>query len=255
MSGEAENAYHADRSLKGKLRRRYVRMLERKRVRFALDRPMLSISFDDAPVSAARTGADIVENAGALATYYISTGLCDREGPMGLNASEAEVKALAARGHEIGCHSYSHLDCGQARLGEIERDLDRNRDMLANIGVRRPRTFAYPYGDVSRDAKRVLGRRFKAARALHEGLVEDGCDLNQMPAVGIEGPGGPVRAMRWLEQAALRKAWLILYTHDVDDDPSDWGCTPDALLRLMRRARELGFDVKTVADALDKIGA
>jgi peptidoglycan/xylan/chitin deacetylase (PgdA/CDA1 family) len=254
MTGEASTAYAADSSLGGKLRRRYVRLLERKRARFALDRPMLSISFDDAPVSAAHAGAEIIEGAGARATYYISTGLCDREGPMGLNASEAEVKALAARGHEIGCHSYSHLDCGQARLGEIERDLDRNRDMLANIGVRRPKTFAYPYGDVSRDAKRVLTRRFRAARALHEGIVESGSDLNQLPAVGVEGPGGPARAMRWLERAAERKAWLILYTHDVDEDPSDWGCTPDSLLRLMRRARELGFEVQTVAGALDNIG-
>jgi hypothetical protein len=80
MSGEAAMAYSADRSLRGKLRRRYVRLLERKRVRFALERPMLSISFDDAPVSAADDGAKIVEAADARATYFISAGLCGRDG-------------------------------------------------------------------------------------------------------------------------------------------------------------------------------
>jgi peptidoglycan/xylan/chitin deacetylase (PgdA/CDA1 family) len=255
MSGEAAMAYSADRSLRGKLRRRYVRLLERKRVRFALERPMLSISFDDAPVSAADDGAKIVEAADARATYFISAGLCGRDGPTGPNMDAAQVKALAARGHEIGCHSFNHLDCGQAKLGEIEHEIDLNRRRLAEVGVRRPRTFAYPYGDVSRDAKRVLGRQFRAARALHPGLVENGCDLNQMPAVGIEGEGGEAHASTWLDRAAARKAWLILYTHDVRDDPSDWGCTPDALERLIEKAKALGFEIATVTDALDLIGA
>ncbi|HWE47920.1 MAG TPA: polysaccharide deacetylase family protein [Caulobacteraceae bacterium] len=255
MSGEAAFAYRADGSLKGKLRRRYVRLLERKPARFALDRPLLSISFDDAPASAVRDGAKRVEDAGARATYYISAGLCGREGPMGLNAAEDEIRNLSKRGHEIGCHSFSHLDCGQARAGEIERDVQLNYERLAEIAVRRPRTFAYPYGDVSRDAKRVAAIKFRAARALHSGLVEDGCDLNQLPAVGVEGRGGELKASRWMNRAAAKRAWLILYTHDVSEDPSDWGCTPGAIERLLNQAKELGFEIATVANALDRIGA
>ncbi|HEY3813576.1 MAG TPA: polysaccharide deacetylase family protein [Caulobacteraceae bacterium] len=255
MSGEAANAYRADPSLKGKLRRRYVRLLERKTARFTLERPLLSISFDDAPATAVSNGAERMEAAGVRATYYISAGLCGREGPMGLNASEEEIRGLAKRGHEIGCHSFSHLDCGQARAGEIEREVQLNSERLAEFAVRRPRTFAYPYGDVSLDAKRVTARRFRAARALHQGMIEDGCDLNQLPAVGIEGMGGELRAARWLNRAAQKKAWLILYTHDVSATPSDWGCTPEALERLLEEAIELGFDVATVSDALDRIGA
>ena len=75
MSESAANAYRADPSLKGKLRRRYARLLERKPARFALERPLLSVSFDDAPVSAVSAGAKTVEAAGARATYYISAGL------------------------------------------------------------------------------------------------------------------------------------------------------------------------------------
>ncbi len=255
MSGEAASAYRADASLKGKVRRRYLRLLERKPLRFTLDHPMLSISFDDAPVSAVQLGADRVEAAGALATYYISAGLCGREGPMGLNASEAEIKGLARRGHEIGCHSFNHLDCGQARAGEIEREVQMNSERLAEFAVRRPRTFAYPYGDVSLDAKKVTARRFRAARALHQGLIQDGCDLNQLPAVGVEGPSGELRAWRWLKRAAAKNAWLILYTHDVSETPSDWGCTPDALERLLGQANEMGFEIATVSGALDRIGA
>ena len=42
-------AYSADRSLKGKLRRRLVRLAERRPAKRAPDRPMVSFSFDDAP--------------------------------------------------------------------------------------------------------------------------------------------------------------------------------------------------------------
>ena len=174
---------------------------------------------------------------------------------MGLNASENEVRDLARRGHEIGCHSFHHLDCGQAKAGEIEREVQLNYERLAEFAVRRPRTFAYPYGDVSLDAKKVAARKFRAARALHRGVIEDGCDLNQLPAVGVEGASGEVRAAKWLKRAAAKKAWLILYTHDVSETPSPWGCTPGALESLLAQANALGFEIATVSDALDKIGA
>jgi peptidoglycan/xylan/chitin deacetylase (PgdA/CDA1 family) len=251
----AAEAYAADSSLRGKLRRRYVRLLERKPAHFQLDRPLLSISFDDAPATAAHEGARRVEAAGVLATYFISAGLCGETGPMGLNATADEVKAVAASGHEIACHTFSHLDCGQAGAPQIAEDVGRNSDRLAALGLGRPTTFAYPYGDVSIDAKRVLGPRYRALRGLHEGVVEDGSDLNQMPAVGIEGPDGEARASRWLTEAARRRGWLLLYTHDVSDSPSAWGCTPEALDRLLAQAKALDFEIRTVDGALNRIGA
>ena len=51
-----------------------------------------------------------------------------------------------------------------------------------------------------------------------------------------------------------RKAWLILYTHDVAEEPSQWGCTTGALERLIDRAKADGFDVVTVAEGARRIG-
>jgi peptidoglycan/xylan/chitin deacetylase (PgdA/CDA1 family) len=248
-------AYAADASLKGKLRRRWTRLVVRRPARFRLERPILSIAFDDAPESAAITGARILEQAGVRGAFYISAGLCGRDGPMGRYADEAQVRALARAGHEIGCHTYTHLDCGRAEAGAIAREVELNSALLAGWVGAEPSTFAYPYGDVSVHAKVALRRRFRALRALHEGLVEPGGDLNQMPAVGVEGADGEDRAARWIDRAAARKAWLVLYTHDVREAPSPWGCTPDALKRLVDRAQNQGFEIHTVAHGLDRIGA
>jgi hypothetical protein len=54
--------------------------------------------------------------------------------------------------------------------------------------------------------------------------------------------------------ADARKAWLILYTHDVSDTPSQWGCSTAALERLVDGAVNAGFDVVTVAEGARRIG-
>lgn len=248
-------AYEPDRSLKGKLRRRLVRLAHRRPARVALDRPMVTFSFDDAPVSAAQAGAAILEQRGLTGTFFFAAELADRDGPMGLFAGEAEVRRLAGAGHEIACHTYSHLDCGQAGGDEALADVARNAEALARWSAPKAQTFAYPYGDVSGPAKAALAPRYSLLRALHHGLVETGADLNQAPAVGIEGDHGEAVARRWLARAARRKAWLILYTHDVAPAPSAWGCTPDALARLIDEAVALGFDVVTAAEGARRIGA
>lgn len=245
-------AYSADRSLRGKLRRRWARLVERRPLRAGPDRPMVSFTFDDAPRSAVGAGAEILEAEGARGTFYVCAGLDGREGPMGRYGDVGAYADLARRGHEIACHTFGHLDCGQADRASIEADVERNQAVLGEAGLRTG-AFAYPYGDVSPRAKAALAGRFRSLRALHPGLVRRGSDLNQLPAVGIEGPDGETRAAAWIDRAVSERAWLILYTHDVAARPSDWGCTPRALRRLVSRAMGAGAQVAPVSSVLDQL--
>jgi len=255
MSQSYADAYQPDRSLKGKLRRRFVRLAHRRPLGIAPGRPMVSFAFDDAPLTAVLDGASILEARGVRGTYYISAGLAGAEAPMGVCGRADDYRRLQAAGHEIGCHTYSHLDCGQADGAEADADVTRNTLALTGWGLTAPSTFAYPYGDVGPGPKRTLGRKFGLLRALHPGVIEKGADLNQAPAVGIEGADGERTARRWLQEAAARDAWLILYTHDVRPDPSPWGCTAEALTRLLDEALEADFDVVTVAEGVRRLQA
>lgn len=248
------DAYEPDRSLKGKLRRRLIRMAHRRPARVELTRPMVSFSFDDAPATACEAGARALEARGLRGTYYFAAGLAGRDGPMGRFATGEDACRLREAGHEIACHTYSHLDCGQSSRATTLQDVDRNAQSLAAWGAGEPVSFAYPYGDVASPAKTALSGRFKTLRALHHGLITTGADLNQAPAVGIEGEAGEAVARAWLDKAKARKAWLILYTHDVAEQPSQWGCTTTALERLIDRALTDGFDVVTVAEGARRIG-
>jgi peptidoglycan/xylan/chitin deacetylase (PgdA/CDA1 family) len=248
--------YRADPSLRGKLRRRLVRLAHRRPAQGTLDRPMVTFAFDDTPASAVRVGAPILEARGIKGTYFFCTGLAGETGHMGEYATRKDMLRAAAAGHEVGCHTHSHLDCGKSDGALIADELDLNAALLSDWGVtQRLETFAYPYGDVGFPGKREVARRFGLARGLHHGLIDAGVDLNQAPAVGIEGEDGEALALRWLDKAAAKKAWLILFTHGVDQAPSPFGCSAAALARIADRSIELGFEPVTAAEGARRMGA
>ncbi len=247
-------AYQADPSLKGKLKRRIARVVHRRPLRVAPGRPMISFTFDDAPASATRAGAEILESRGLRGSYYVSAGLSGTEVPMGVCAVAQDYQRVAAAGHEIACHTYSHLDCGRASAAGADADVARNLETLAGWGVGEVESFAYPYGDVSAGPKGLLKGRFSTLRGLHHGVIEQGTDLNQTPSIGVEGPPGPALARRWMAEALKRRAWLVLFTHDVAPEPSHWGCTPDDFAALIDEALASGFEVMTVRDAARSLG-
>ena len=249
MSAAAIQPYEPDRSVVGKARRQLVRLYKRRPARGGGQaQPRLSITFDDAPVTATTVGAEILQAHSAKATYYISSGLLGRDGHMGPYAQWSDVERLHTDGHEIGCHTFEHTDLGQADAGTALRAVGENLAAFEAHGLTLAATFAYPYGDVSPGPKAVLAPRYSLLRALHYGLIEPGTDLNQAPSVGMEGPNGESTALAWLRRAARRKSWLILNAHDVQDQPSPWGCTPDALRRVVREAVALDFEIVTVAE-------
>jgi peptidoglycan/xylan/chitin deacetylase (PgdA/CDA1 family) len=216
---------------------------------------MVSFSFDDAPRSAFRTAARVLERHGGRGTYFVCAGTAGQTGFVGQLGDRDDVLAAAGAGHEIACHTYSHLDCGRADGASAQADLDRNAEALRLWGLPQPQTFAYPYGDVGPAAKRRLADRFALARALHHGLIRAGSDLAQAPAVGIEGELGETIAARWIDAAAARSAWLILFTHGVEDAPAPYGCTQAAFERLVERTLERGLEIVTVAEGARRVRA
>ena len=151
---------------------------------------MISFAFDDVPASAAETGAAILARRGLKGTFFVAAALAGADAVTGPMATADDVRRLAEAGHEIGCHTYTHLDCGQASACDAVEDVARNAETLEAWGVARPTTLAYPFGDVAPATKHALASRFALMRALHHGVLSAGSDLNQAPAVGVEGQPG-----------------------------------------------------------------
>jgi hypothetical protein len=64
--------------------------------------------------------------------------------------------------------------------------------------------------------------------------------------------GGVERA---LDVALATRGWLIFYTHDVADRPSEYGCTPKLLAHTLRAAKERGIASLNMAEALARISS
>lgn len=243
-------AYAPRRDLITKVRRRMTQNYAARPAKFEFAQPVLSITFDDFPATAAVAGAQILERHGARGTYYAAAGMAGVEGPCGVGFTQADIARLVAAGHEIGCHTSDHADCAQQDVFSTLEDLARNRNALINMGAPSPRTHAYPYGETTQLLKENLPPRFMSARGILPGLNAGPGDMAQLRAYPLFGEGGIERVLRALQAAAKRKAWVIGFTHDVADAPSAWGTRSDELDLILREANKLGFVVLPVTAAL-----
>ncbi len=245
------DAYHDGGGLLGKVQRRLVRYAARTPAPIRGERPTVSITFDDFPRSAADEGAAILEAAGFRGTYYCAAGFAGQENHLGALFEPSDLLGLAERGHEIGCHTYSHLDCAEASTAQIENELARNAQAIAAMGHGAPlRSFAFPFGQSSLAAKRYLTPRFDTLRSVAPGLNQRTVDCGYVLAVGLDGGEfGVKRALRLLERAQKTGGWLVLYLHDVRENPSEWGARPSELYRVVDAVTASGAAVKTMGEA------
>jgi peptidoglycan/xylan/chitin deacetylase (PgdA/CDA1 family) len=244
------DAYAPPRDLASKVRRRMTQWRASKPAYLAFDEPILSITFDDFPVSAAQEGARILESHGARGTYFASIGMSETNGPCGLNFGPADLQRLVAAGHEIGCHSYAHRDAARRDVFTTLEDLAKNRDALMRMGAPSPRAHAYPFGETTDQLKDGLPPRFACARGALPGLNHGRADLAQLHAIPMFGRDWLEQAHIALKRAAKRKAWLITFTHDIAAAPSPWGTRGAELDALLRAAHQFGFIVLPVSAAL-----
>jgi peptidoglycan/xylan/chitin deacetylase (PgdA/CDA1 family) len=246
------DAYAPPRDLISKVRRRFIAERASRPVRLEFAEPILSVTFDDFPASAADLGARVLERHGARGTFYASLAMAHVAGPCGPGFAPTDIERLVAAGHEIGCHSSAHADCARRDIFSNLEDLSRNRNALMAMGAPAPRTHAYPYGETSIELKDNLPPRFLSARGIVPGLNAGAGDLAQLKAFPLFGAGGVARALSALNEGAKRKAWMVAFTHDIGDKPSPWGTTASDLETLLREAHKLGFLVLPVTSALGR---
>lgn len=237
------------------MRRRAARYLGVRTVTVAPPRGMLSLSFDDFPASAWTEAGPVLARHGVKATYYVAGGLCG-EMNMGKAQFEADhLSALHEAGHEVGCHTFDHVSALRLDRAGLETQLAANAAWVAErLDGHVMTTFAWPFGDVTLPAKGVIDDRFLLGRGVRDGVNVGRCDRANLQAIGLESrrlPGYDLEAL--VAEAAERRGWLIAYGHDVEDRPTDYGCRPDDLDRLIRLATAAGLEILPVGVAWGRI--
>jgi peptidoglycan/xylan/chitin deacetylase (PgdA/CDA1 family) len=199
---------------------------------------VVSFSFDDFPRSALEVGGPILEAHRVRGTYYVAMGLAGARGDLGPLFELDDLRAAQARGHEIGCHTFEHLNCASAEGDALLSDVGQSAAGLGRLfeGFV-PSSFAYPFGAVSPAAKRLLRRRFETCRGTQPGFNHRQIDVGELRANKIYAHTFDTETMRVLiDHNRTTGGWLIFYTHDVCDRPSAYGCRPDQLAETVRYA-------------------
>lgn len=216
-----------------------------------LREPIVSFTFDDFPRSALTEGGRILKEAGWAGTYFAAGSFCGRTVDDIDYFTRDDLLRAEEEGHEIACHTFSHLRLAGQRTPAIVDDLARNAAFLrASLPGLRLSSFAYPYGDVRLPQKRLIAGRFPISRGIWPGLNTGRMDFGELKAVALERHRpDATEIQQWLDRAKRHNGWLIFFTHDVSEQPSDYGCTPDAFARVVGLVAKAGIRVLPVKNA------
>ncbi|TDK31761.1 hypothetical protein E2F50_19015 [Rhizobium deserti] len=243
-----------DKFLRGPSRR-MSRILPFRPYRLELDRPVVSFTFDDFPCSAAEAAGPILEDAGMRGTYYYAGWLAGRFENGQKIAGPDLVSNLFLNGHEIGAHTHKHIDVHKTPGQALLADLAQNKAEIAQLtDGRDPTSFAYPFGKLDLRSKFIIRNQFAGLRGIQTGLNTGIVDLAHLKAQELYDCSSTLASMgRVLDQAEIKKAWVIFYTHDVKPDPSNIGCSPGYFKQIVELVRRRGLEVATVSEVLARI--
>ena len=239
-----------------------IKRLSRKIVGFVPVKPYLlktnvgvvSFTFDDIPRSAGTVGGSILSKKGVAGTYDICGNLTDGRDHGRPCHTRADLEALVQDGHELGTHTFRHLPTPDMSHSEFDSDADEGDAFIQSIGCPRPRSFAYPFGLCDLKSKLRVAERYATGRGIRPGLNEGWVDLAQLKAVGLYSRRiDEAGARALIDNAIKRRAWLIFYTHDVSDTPSEYGCTPALLSATVAHAITGGARTLPVKNALGAV--
>lgn len=237
------------RSRFGDLRQQLLCAVHSRPVPLGNEGPVVSFAFDDFPRTAYTTGGAILKSFRAYGTYYAALGLMNTTNDLGDQLRQEDIDSVLSDGHELGCHTFSHISCRSVPLRSFEKDVRKGQDVIREMTGCNAANFAYPYGHVTVNAKKTIGKHMSSCRGIYGGINGPMADLNLLRANSLYGDVDRFPEVEsLLSENVKRGGWLIFYTHDVRPNPSPFGCTPALLDRTASMAQEKGCRIATIGE-------
>lgn len=212
---------------------------------------LLSLTFDDG-LASQYEAARVLEQYGYRGTFYVAAGLLGSSHEGVPTMSTAQVQELHARGHEIGSHTYSHVNPRNVSGEVFEQELAKNKETLASLGVDAT-SFSYPYGEVAHED--TVSKYYRSGRNVIE-------RINPYPvpeelryklyAIPLSRANLTVIDER-LTRVKNEGGWLILVGHDVTNEMDLrplYDVTNAELVQLLERIKSSGVKVVTVKEVI-----
>jgi peptidoglycan/xylan/chitin deacetylase (PgdA/CDA1 family) len=239
-----------------KFRRIASKYMYRRMYNINIPCPIISFSFDDAPVTAFTNGSEILKKYGATATYYMSLGKLGLESPSGTLATYKDMINAIKENNELGCHTFDHRHSWETKTEIFLQSVIRNRielsSLIPNVEFL---SLAYPICDPKPATKKKMSKLFTCCRGGEQGFNVGPTDLNLLNAFFLDSRiGDPIDRIKMIiDHNTKAKGWLIFATHDIDNKPSKYGCSKKFLENVVRYSVQSGALLMPVGKACNYV--
>jgi peptidoglycan/xylan/chitin deacetylase (PgdA/CDA1 family) len=218
------------------------------------------LTFDDACRSHLEVAVPILEKHGFGATFFVTQRwMSNRRLYLGFG----EITQFAERGFEVGTHTWDHGGYHLPNAAELlPADLDRLEKAMADVGLPKPVSFAWPGGVFGPEGRQVLESRgyLFGRRVIHpefppgvtrEGLVYDPAvnDPYLIPTYGLVNDSWTLEHFAEVVAKATAGRAVVLGFHGIPD-PANPGLStsPPHFERLMEHLAAGGYHVVAMRD-------
>jgi peptidoglycan/xylan/chitin deacetylase (PgdA/CDA1 family) len=187
----------------------------------------MAITFDDGPNGPVTEEIlRLFDQFGAKATFFMVG--------QAVEAQPDLARAVAAAGHAVGSHTYSHAKLHRLSVARMREEVDRGHRCLEQAGIPVSGLFRAPHGLKTFGLLRHLTRRGLRLIAWTDGVYDTDCPSDEV-----------------IYRRALRKlrAGEILLLHD-GKQGHERGPLLRALPRILQACRERGLALVTVPELL-----
>lgn len=205
----------------------------------------IALTFDDAYRSVYEEALPLLQSRGWPFTIFVNTKAVGSPAHMNWD----ELRDALSQGGEIGNHSWRHPHLVRRIPGETEsawrirvaKEIDQAQEELTTQLGRRPKLFAFPYGEFNERLKELVSERSLVGFGQQSGAIDAGSDFLSLPRFALGGRyAGLDRLSLLLNVQPLHVADLRV---DVDDgltfslhpgayDESDFACYAGAAGRM-----------------------
>jgi peptidoglycan/xylan/chitin deacetylase (PgdA/CDA1 family) len=237
-----------------KIKRKIASLLIKKKSSSNLLQPFVSFTFDDVHKSALTTGADILNKYNYCGTYYIALGIMESQNLFGTNVETKYLDEIISKGNELGCHTYNHISFYRTNKEELIADLNKNQEKISElISGYQFKNFSYPYGEITYNSLKIVRERYSSARSTNSGINQGRVNLINLKSVELNDITPLELIYALIEKTIQLNGWLILNTHDIEQTPSKWGCSPDYYEAVIKYCYEKKIAVKTISEVTEII--
>lgn len=195
--------------------------------RVETDRRAVALTFDDAPTPATPAVLELLAAEGVKATFYCIGS--------GIEGDPAGAARIAAAGHELGNHTYSHLRMVFRTPYTVASEVERTGALIRAAGYKGPVTFRPPYG------KKLLGLPYYLRS---RGIATVTWDLEP----DTYFPGDAAKIEEYTVSGARPGSIILLHALCGDACAADRAALPG----IIRRLKAAGYTFLTVSELLNE---